>query len=143
MATGEGDINNTTYVIDTEDLVIPLYARLVTPGAAGFSLGLGVDFIVPLSAELNTSGFGATSFGVEKRSVTTYFGMSVGVEIDAVVVKVPIELTFRLNTSMEDNYDDRLLFETQGNNITNYRYRSDWEYQGGIRIGVVYQLDVL
>jgi len=131
---GEGDINERTMTISTEDLIVSLHARVVTPGEiARFMFGIGPEFVVPMGADISDEV--NRPFQVEdERDITTYLGLAIGAEIDAVYVRIPIEIRYRVNPGFGDTYDNRL--------TSNGTFKPNWQHQGLVMVGLQYYLDV-
>lgn len=135
-SSGEGDLNDQPITLTTQDLIVSLHARIATPGFVKFVFGIGPDFVVPLGAGVETDI--PFDFQARERNLTTALGVALGAEIDAVFVRVPIELRFRY-TPMGDNYDDRFAEMPTPNR---HVYRNNWNYQGMVMVGLQYYLDV-
>ncbi|OIP31496.1 MAG: hypothetical protein AUK47_22350 [Deltaproteobacteria bacterium CG2_30_63_29] len=139
---GSGDINDYPLTMYSNDLAIPIHVRVATPGMIKFVAGAGVDVIVPLSQDQKkAAAFVGLEYETLERTATTYFGFDLGIEIDAVVVKIPIEARGRWNPSMEDTLDPRVKIDsTNGNYYATY---PNWGLQGEFMVGVVYPIDIL
>ena len=145
QSQGEGDISDRPLTIKSSDLVIPIHARIATPGFVKFVASLGVDFIIPLSTSYEADeALSGIDFKVLERDATTYLGFGLGVEIDAIVVKIPVELRGRWAAGLGDSFDDRLgEIESTNHMVTRYEVKPNWEFQGEIMVGVKYEIDIL
>jgi hypothetical protein len=136
---GEGDINDYSVTLSSADLVFPIHLRASIPTASTPVFSIGVDLVVPLSTDIEHAIAQLSSIDVADRDVTTYLGFGLGFEIDAVYVKIPIEIRGRWAAGMEQNYDSRLVLKSS----TNVDYKANWELQGQLLLGIKYALPIL
>ncbi len=135
-ASASGKINGQEVTLNTSDLIIPLHLRVATPGLVQVLFGIGVDFVVPLSAEADYDARRLGDIKAAEREITTYLGVSLGLEIDAVYVKIPIDFRARFALGYDETFDGRVTA------LNPYTLGTSWEYQGLLLVGVTYPVPI-
>jgi hypothetical protein len=109
-------------------------------------LVVGGDFIFPSTSDLDTTYLGASADDQSYSAFHFGFGLDFLMDIDGVDVRIPLNFRGNYNTGLGDTVDDRVDFSGcsvgMGNTVgcSGYSYRTDWQYQAFVSLGIAVYL---
>ena len=141
VAQSSGDVTLTagstdSVTLESSALIVPLHLKIRLPlfPVLGFNLGLGADFITPISADIEAGRLGG-AVAVAEQSFAANIGFQVGLEfiIPSLELSIPLNLRGRYNSGLGKNYDARL---TQASDPMTLL--PEWRWQFEVHLGIAY-----
>lgn len=143
-ASGDLTVSGTRYEIFVGQPAVhlPLLAKGILPlGAFRPFAAVGPEIVLPgtSSAEVTPLGLGTTIASRADRYsyVTVALGVEISLPIPTVDLRVPIALRGSFNPGTSDAIDDRRdLSLGSGGAVSRVTYRTEWQYQGVLTVGL-------
>lgn len=140
------NVVDTTESVTASNLRLGLLAKGIVPGPFGRAwLGLGPEFLVPLSADADIEVTGGQQFAPAnlsdlisaKTASSTLLTFGLGLVFDAGPVEIPFDLRASRNLSEDSDWADRV-----NANPTTLEYevtaRASWDFRLGVGVGTAF-----
>jgi len=126
---------------------LPVLLKLAAPTKSVRPfLVIGGDFVFPSTSELDTTYIGATANDKSYTALHFGFGMDFLLDIEGLDIRIPLNFRGNYNTSLGNTVDERVEFSgcnvAMNNTVgcSGYNYRTDWQYQAFISLGIAVYL---